>query len=42
MDDRAPSPPFNLLYVAVVAGAAALGGFLFGFDSAVIWMADSS
>jgi MFS transporter, SP family, sugar:H+ symporter len=36
MDDRAPSPPLNLLYVGLVAGAAALGGFLFGFDSAVI------
>jgi SP family sugar:H+ symporter-like MFS transporter len=36
MDDKAPSPPLNLLYVGLVAGAAALGGFLFGFDSAVI------
>src|SRR5277367_1290554 len=28
--------PVRLLYVTFVAGAAALGGFLFGFDSAVI------
>jgi SP family sugar:H+ symporter-like MFS transporter len=36
MIDTAPAPPLNLLYVGLIAGAAALGGFLFGFDSAVI------
>jgi MFS transporter, SP family, sugar:H+ symporter len=36
MEDRGQAPPLNLLYVTLVAGAAALGGFLFGFDSAVI------
>ena len=36
MDDGAQASPANLLYVALIAGAAALGGFLFGFDSAVI------
>lgn len=30
------APPVNLLYVTYLAAAAALGGFLFGFDSAVI------
>jgi SP family sugar:H+ symporter-like MFS transporter len=33
---RSPVPATNLLYVTLIAGAAALGGFLFGFDSAVI------
>jgi SP family sugar:H+ symporter-like MFS transporter len=36
MQDTTPAPALNLLYVGLVAGAAALGGFLFGFDSAVI------
>jgi SP family sugar:H+ symporter-like MFS transporter len=36
MNDSDQLPPLNLLYVALIAGAAALGGFLFGFDSAVI------
>ena len=36
MDDGRQASPLNLLYVALIAGAAALGGFLFGFDSAVI------
>jgi SP family sugar:H+ symporter-like MFS transporter len=35
MSERNEAPP-NLLYVTLIAGAAALGGFLFGFDSAVI------
>jgi SP family sugar:H+ symporter-like MFS transporter len=34
MPESSPAP--NLLYVTLIAGAAALGGFLFGFDSAVI------
>jgi SP family sugar:H+ symporter-like MFS transporter len=28
--------PFHARYVTFLAGTAALGGFLFGFDSAVI------
>ena len=35
MSETTEAPP-NLLYVTLIAGAAALGGFLFGFDSAVI------
>jgi sugar porter (SP) family MFS transporter len=31
-----PGPPINLRYVSLLAAAASLGGFLFGFDSAVI------
>jgi MFS transporter, SP family, sugar:H+ symporter len=36
MNDGTPSAPSPLLFVSLIAGAAALGGFLFGFDSAVI------
>jgi sugar porter (SP) family MFS transporter len=36
VDDSPRVPAANLLFVSLIAGAAALGGFLFGFDSAVI------
>ena len=31
-----PAPSTNVGYVVLIAAAAALGGFLFGFDTAVI------